>query len=134
MQWPTKILAIGLGGFLGANARYWLGLWIVRWAGLAFPWATLSINVTGAFALGLFATLVERWRPAPPAGAEALTLLLAVGLLGGYTTFSTFALETQRLWTQTTPLRSLAYLLGSPFAGLLAAAIGVSLGRFVFRP
>ena len=134
MQWPTKILAIGLGGFLGANARYWLGLLIVRGTGLALFWATFFINISGAFALGLFITLAERWRPDHPPGAEAVTLLVAVGLLGGYTTFSTFALESQRLWTQATPLRSLAYLVASPLAGLLAAALGVLIARVLLRP
>src|SRR5438067_7678236 len=87
-----RIFWVGLGGFLGANARYWVGGWIQdRW-GADFPWSTFVINITGSFILGLFVTLTtERFalRNAP-----ALRLLVAIGFVGAYTTFSTFEFET----------------------------------------
>ena len=52
METWGKILVLSLGGVAGVNARYWLGVWINRWASSQFPWATFSINVSGAFAIG----------------------------------------------------------------------------------
>lgn len=134
MNWPTKVLALGLGGALGANARYWLGLWIAGWSGLKFPWPTLLINVSGCFLLGLLASAFDRWRPSPTPGSEALTLLVLVGLLGGYTTFSTFALESLRLWHQAAWLRSLGYMTLSASLGFTSAALGASVGRMLAGP
>jgi fluoride exporter len=86
-----KILYIGIGGGLGANARYWIGGWLAKRLGGVFPYATLFVNVTGSFLLGLFVVLIsERYVAATP----SLRLLLAVGFLGSYTTFSTFEYET----------------------------------------
>jgi CrcB protein len=88
-----RALYVGLGGFFGSIARYVIGGWIsVRYRG-EFPLATFLINVTGSFVLGLFMTLATeriavdpRWR-----------LFVSVGVIGGYTTFSTFEWETERL-------------------------------------
>ena len=80
---------VGLGGFLGANARYALGVWLVgRW-GMAFPWSTLLINVTGSLAIGLILTVLTEKLVVDP----AWRLLLVVGFLGGYTTFSSYTFE-----------------------------------------
>ena len=76
-------LWVGLGGFLGANARYALGTWIVQRIGLSFPWHTLLINVTGSLAIGAILVLLTERLVADP----AWRLFLVVGLLGGYTTF-----------------------------------------------
>jgi CrcB protein len=123
------MLALGLGGALGANARYWLGLWIAGWSGLRFPWPTLVINVSGCFLLGFLASAFDRWRPSTAPGSEALTLLVLVGLLGGYTTFSTFALESLRLWNEAAWARSLGYMTLSVSLGFAAAALGASSAR-----
>ena len=89
---PT-VLWIGLGGFLGANARYRLGLWFAdRW-GTAFPYGTLVANTIGSLALAFFLTLATGRVSVPP-GAR---LFLAIGFLGGFTTFSTFSYETHWL-------------------------------------
>ena len=132
-DWPMndallKIWWVGLGGFLGANARYWLGVWFeARAQGGQFPWATLVINVTGSFLLGLFMALdVERL--ALPR-APVLRLLFAVGFLGAYTTFSTFTYETLALAETGAPGRAFGNVLGSVAAGLLAAWLGMALGR-----
>src|SRR6476661_8817976 len=82
-------LWVGLGGFLGANARYILGLWIVGRVGSAFPWNTLLINVTGSLAIGVILTVLTERIVADP----AWRLFLVVGFLGGYTTFSSYTFE-----------------------------------------
>src|SRR5207249_11957345 len=108
IPWETlqKIGCVGLGGFLGANARYWLGGWIqARW-GTGFPWSTFVINITGSFILGLFMTLTtERFAPR---NAPALRLLVAIGFVGAYTTFSAFEFETLVLVETATWLRAFA--------------------------
>jgi fluoride exporter len=119
-----KVAVLTVGGALGVNARYWLGLWISGWAGARFPWATLAINVSGSFALGFFGAAHARWLPHPSWG-----LLVAIGFLGGYTTFSTFTLESLTLLQRGETLRALAYLSGSVAGGLMAVAMGVLLGR-----
>jgi CrcB protein len=123
-----KIAILSLGGMLGVNARYWLGLWIVAWAGTRMPWATGLINVTGAFSLGLFLTLAPAWRIDP-----AWHLFFGVGFLGGYTTFSTFAVESVRLWNEAAFGRSIAYMAGSVILGVLAVALGMAIGRLLLR-
>ena len=133
MRW-TVLLArvgwVGLGGFLGANARYWLGLWIQERMGSAFPWATFVINVTGSFVLGFFLTLLtDRFVP----NAPALRLAVAVGFVGAYTTFSTFEWETMELVALSSWLRALGNALGSLFAGFLAVWLGVILARVMSR-
>jgi CrcB protein len=83
-----EFLLVGVGGFLGAMARYGVSMAMSRWSG-TFPWATLSINVAGCFLIGLLMPVVEQ-RP--------LWLALVVpGVLGGFTTFSAFGHETWRL-------------------------------------
>src|SRR5438445_7866769 len=90
-----KVAMVGVGGFCGANARYWLGGWIQERWGTEFPWSTFVINITGSFILGLFVTLVtERYFVR---NILALRLFIAIGFVGAYTTFSTFELETLTL-------------------------------------
>ncbi len=83
---------VALGGALGSVARYACSVGAARWLGAAFPWGTLFVNVAGSFAIGLLAALVAAdGRPA--LGSDARAFLL-VGVLGGFTTFSSFSLET----------------------------------------
>jgi len=124
-----KVGWVGLGGFLGANARYWLGGWIqARW-GASFPWSTFVINITGSFILGLFVTLItERF-----VLRHALTyrLIIAIGFVGAYTTFSTFEYETLALVTTSAWARAFGNAFGSLIAGFLAVWLGVILGRWL---
>jgi CrcB protein len=83
-----EFLLVGAGGFIGASLRFAVSLAMQRWTG-TFPWATLSINVTGCFLIGLLMPVVEQ---KPLAWA-----LVVPGILGGYTTFSSFGYETWRL-------------------------------------
>lgn len=84
-----NLLLVILGGGIGAGARYLVGAWVQGVAGPGFPWGTFFINITGAFLIGVVLTLVE-------AGAFSgqTRLFVAVGLLGGYTTFSTLSYDT----------------------------------------
>ena len=119
-----SVLAVGAGGFLGAIARYLLGLWVDARLGSHFPYATLAINVSGSFALGLLAGALE-FSSLPP----ELRLALGVGFLGAYTTFSTFTYETVTLVENGAPGLALAYVAASLLVGLLAAVGGLALGR-----
>lgn len=85
-------LAVGAGGFVGSVLRYLVGL-IPLGASAGFPFKTLAINVAGAFAIGVICALAGRQAPLDP----HLVLLLKVGVCGGFTTFSTFALEASDL-------------------------------------
>jgi CrcB protein len=122
-----NFLLISLGAVLGANARYWLGTWVAQKWGSTFPVGTLLINVTGSFLLGLFMTLATerflidpRWR-----------LLVAVGFLGAYTTFSTFTYESFNLLFKGQWVPGLLNLLGSSLLGILAVGLGVYLGKTI---
>jgi len=122
-----KILLISAGAALGANARYWVGLWAAQKWGVGFPVGTLLINLSGSLLLGFFLTLATqrllidpRWR-----------LLFAVGFLGAYTTFSTYTYESLELILQGQWAAGLANLLGSTLAGILAAAAGVYLAKLL---
>ena len=110
--WQKSVLVF-VGAGVGANLRYWIGVAAASRFGSAFPWGTLAINVTGSFALGWFvaAAMRNQW-------SEGLVLLVAVGLLGGYTTFSTFSLEALNL---------LGSKQGAAFALYVASSCAISL-------
>jgi fluoride exporter len=120
---------IGLGGFLGANARYWLGLWLAdRW-GTAFPYGTLAANALGSFALAFLLTLVTGRVSAPP-GARPF---LAIGFLGGFTTFSSFSYETLRLLEQNAWGTAFWNVTANTGLGLLGAFLGIVVARWLQR-
>lgn len=110
-------LLLALGGIAGTLARYYLGMAVTwRW-GAVFPFATLLINVSGCFAIGLLATLAaERAQLITP----ELRWLLIVGFCGAYTTFSTFGLETLVLIREGAWLKATLYVFASNGLGLLA--------------
>ena len=86
---PTVLLAIALGGALGALGRHFVGSLMLHWLGAGFPWGTLTVNVVGSFAMGaLVETMALVWSP-----SQELRALLTVGFLGAFTTFSTFSLD-----------------------------------------
>lgn len=123
----TKYLIIGVGGFLGANARYLVGGWVADWLGATFPYGTALINVTGSFIIGLFLTLITERFIAPPSAR----LFFAVGFLGAYTTFSTFTFESLTLIQSRAYLAALIYVAGSVILGLTAVTLGIIVGRIV---
>lgn len=87
----TNLLLVGAGGFAGAVARYLLGGWILHHAMASkFPWATFMVNVLGCLVIGVLSGMAERF----DAFGQGARLFLFTGLLGGFTTFSAFGLET----------------------------------------
>jgi CrcB protein len=121
---PT-VLAVGIGGIIGANLRWQVGEWVAdRWA-TPFPWGTLLINLTGSFVIGLYLTLVtERF-----AGRPMTRLFFATGVLGAYTTFSTFAYEMVRLLQHGHLLTAATYVAASLTLGLAACLAGIAIAR-----
>jgi len=115
-----NVLWVALGGALGSAARYGVGVATARWLGAGFPWGTLIVNVAGGLAIGVLAARTEQ--------ADALRLLLGVGFLGGFTTFSAFSLETVRLMQQR-PELGLAYVAASLALSVGACWLGLVLGR-----
>jgi CrcB protein len=119
------VLGVALGGALGASARYGLDRLIEARSSTVFPWSTFTINVTGCFLIGVVsATLVDRHHL--PAW---LRIGLVVGVIGGYTTFSTFAQEALDLADIHHAAIGLAYVVVSVAAGLAAVYAGTALGR-----
>lgn len=112
---------VALGGALGSVVRYGVGLGAARLFGLGFPWGTLIVNLLGGLAMGLLAARF-------PAAEAQQRLLLGVGVLGGFTTFSTFSLETVRL-LQSDARLALLYIAASVFLSVGACWAGLSLGR-----
>jgi len=119
-----RIGAIAVGGSLGTLARYGTDRGLATQP-LGFPWPTFTVNVAGSFVLGLIVTLVvERWPP-----TRFVRPFAAIGFCGGFTTFSTLAVEaTQRIQHGRTGV-AVAYLVGSLVAGVLAATVGMTLAR-----
>jgi CrcB protein len=126
---PGALAAVAAGGALGAPARYGIALAVAVTPG-TFPWGTFWINVSGSFVLGLLlAVLLERF----PAD-RYLRPFLATGFLGAYTTYSTFAVETDLLIRNGHAGVALAYAGASLAVGLAAAAAGLRLGRALTGP
>jgi CrcB protein len=127
-------LWIAIGGALGSVARFWFSGFVARHWGENFPWGTLLVNVSGSFAIGFFATLTRpdgRWL-VNPAGRQ----FFMIGVCGGYTTFSSFSLQTLALledgeWLSATAnaVFSIAFcLLAVWFGHLLAASLNSARG------
>jgi fluoride exporter len=124
----TQLLWILLGGAIGTGCRFGVNLLIAHLLGspARFPYATFIVNVTGSFAIGLLAELFAmRWPT-----AELLRTALLVGVLGGYTTFSSFSLETLALIRNNQWLLAGIYALGSVLTGLLAVWAGTIVARW----
>lgn len=122
------IVLVGVGGFVGAQARYGISTLVARRFGTAFPFGTFIINVTGSFILGLFVTLAARAIFVD----QAYHFLIAVGFCGGYTTFSTYTYETLTLLREGNVTRGwVANLIGSFLTGLAGALSGIGLGNIL---
>ncbi len=117
----TRFLFIGLGGFLGANLRYIVQGWAAGRFGVALPYGTMITNVSGSFLLAFFITLANQRLPIDP----GWRLFFAVGLMGGYTTFSSFSVETLALFQSGQWLAGGINFFGNTLLGLTAALLGV---------
>jgi CrcB protein len=120
-------LLVGFGGFIGASARYLIGGWVYRYLPATFPYATLLINVSGCLGIGLLAALVEERAFLGP-GAR---LFWMIGVLGGYTTFSTFGYETMALLREGGYAGAFVNVAGQVLLGLLAVWLGAVIGRWL---
>jgi fluoride exporter len=120
-QWRAP-LAVSIGAVPGALARYYLGLFCLERFGAGFPVGTVLINLSGAFVMGFFITFISDKSISSP----DLRLLVAVGFLGSYTTFSTYALDASNLLRSDQSMLALLYGLGSAGLGLIC----LELGRF----
>jgi fluoride exporter len=119
------VVGIAIAGAIGALARYGLEGLVSQKTPASFPWGTFVVNVTGAFVVGfLFVLFAERFAVAP-----WLRSSLLIGLIGGYTTFSTLALETYRLIEDGALPLAAANGFGSVAAGMLAVYAGIVAGR-----
>lgn len=115
---PTT-LWVALGGAIGSVARYWTDAWIARLAGTAFPWGTLTINVVGSTIIGVWFALTPATRGTMPS-----QLFVAVGVLGGFTTFAAFSGQTVMLAQGGEWLRAVAYVGASVGLCLVGTALG----------
>lgn len=113
-------LLIALGGSMGAVLRYLLSGWAQNALGGLFPWGTLFVNVVGSFLLGVFLEASTQ-----SAVAVELRWFFAIGVLGAFTTFSTFSNETLGMLREGDWMMALTYALGSLVAGVAAALVGV---------
>lgn len=118
-------LGIAVAGAIGALVRYGLGITVTRRWPVAFPWATLAINVSGAFVLGVvFAFVADK-----ASVSTELKATVMIGFLGAYTTFSTLSLETFKLIEDGSYGLAAVNSLGSLVAGLLAVWVGITVGN-----
>ncbi|MBU0556149.1 MAG: fluoride efflux transporter CrcB [Alphaproteobacteria bacterium] len=120
-------LLVMIGGAIGAALRYQLGRASLRVMGSGYPWGTLAANVLGGFLMGaLVGWLAVRYQGQH---SEQIRLLLAVGVLGGFTTFSAFSLETMLMFERGELLSALGYILLSVAASIGALALGMTIMR-----
>jgi CrcB protein len=119
-------LLIGVGGFIGANARFVVARLVGALFETRFPLGTFVINVSGSFLLGVLGTLVAQ-RVMP--NSESIRLALGVGFLGAFTTFSTFEFETHALFDDGSWLTATTNMFASLFVGLLAVRAGIVVAK-----
>ena len=122
----SKLLLVFLGGGLGAMARYLVGVRALQAFGPAWPYGTLLVNVTGGLAMGVLAGV---WAHRGGPHQQAWQLLLGVGVLGGFTTFSAFSLETALMIEKRAYGQAMSYATASVLLSVLALFAGLMLSR-----
>jgi len=120
-----RFILVAAGGAVGAVARYAAGLQAARWLGAGQVWGTLAVNVAGGLLMGLLAG----WLATRGGDGERWRLLLGVGVLGGFTTFSAFSLETIQLLERRSWGTATAYVAASVALSIAALAVGLWLAR-----
>lgn len=124
-----KVLLVAVGGAAGAVARYGLGIQALRWFGPGWPHGTFIANIAGGLLMGLLAGVLAF---KGEADQEKLRLLLGVGVLGGFTTFSAFSLETALMIERRAYGPAAGYALASVVLSVAALFVGLVLARRVF--
>ncbi|MBC6405155.1 MAG: fluoride efflux transporter CrcB [Rhodospirillales bacterium] len=122
----ATLAAIAAGGAVGASFRYLLGIAMTHWFGSGFPWGTFTTNILGALLMGSFIALMLRFEVRDP----AVQAFLTTGLLGGFTTFSTFSLEMVLLFERNQHLLAAVYAVSS----VILCVGGVFLMMWLLRP
>ncbi len=121
----TNILLAALGGAIGSVLRYLVGVFSVRWFGPGFPWGTLTVNVIGSFLIGLSVEMIARRFDA----SMELRVFIVTGIIGGFTTWSSFSLDTMVLFERGAVTAAAAYVIGSLVVSFAAVFAGLALGR-----
>jgi len=121
----NAILLVASGGAIGSVARYLVGAGMARAFGVAFPYGTLAVNIIGGFLMGLFIELLARRFQ----GSPELRLFIAIGILGGFTTFSSFSLDVVVLWQRGEFGIAFFYVLASVILSIGALFFGLWLAR-----
>ncbi len=120
------VLAVAVGGAIGAVGRYLVVSGIGHWLGMGFPWGTLTVNAVGSLAMGvLFELGTLAWSPSPE-----LRAMLLVGVLGSFTTFSAFSLDVAVLAARGAWLAVAAYVVVSVLLSIGALAVGMTVVRW----
>ena len=117
-----NVVLVALGGAVGAVLRYGLGLAGLRWAGAGLPWGTWAANAVGCLLIGVAIPLVR---------GDGARLALVVGVLGAFTTFSTYSADTVLLWEAGRRGLAVANAAGSVVVGLACVGLGLAVGRAV---
>ncbi len=125
MKPVVAFLAVGTGGAIGSMLRYAVTLWMIDRVGPGFPWHTALINVIGSFLIGAVAAYVQSSLGVSP----LISAFVMVGILGGFTTFSTFSFDTLTLLSDGSVGMALAYAAGTVILGISAAAAGIAIAR-----
>ena len=118
-------LLAAAGGAIGSGLRYLVSVFAARFVAVTFPWSTLFVNVVGSFLIGLAA----EWALHRLGGTPEWRTFLATGVLGGFTTFSAFALDTAALWRTGASASAVTYVAASVVVSLAAVFAGIAAGR-----
>jgi CrcB protein len=122
-----NLLLVAVGGAIGASLRHLVNIGAMRLVGSGFPWGTMAVNVAGSLAMGVFVEVLARRFNA----SNELRLLVATGVLGGFTTFSAFSLDFAALWDRGAAAAAIFYAAASVLLSLAAIFAGMWLARAV---
>ena len=122
----NSLFPVMIGGAIGAGARHLVGQAMLARIGPGFPWSTLSINIVGSLLMGLLVGALARGD-----GADATRLFVGVGILGGFTTFSSFSMEFWMLFERGQNAQAAAYILASVIGAIAACGLGLFIVRQV---
>lgn len=120
-----QILLVAIGGAIGATLRHLVGILTLRLFGSGFPWGTITVNIVGSFAMGVIIELIAKRFSAP----LEVRLFLVTGVLGGFTTFSSFSLDTVFLWERGQTALAIGYVAASVGLSIAALFGGLALVR-----
>jgi len=123
-----QLLLVGLGGAIGSVTRYLMGIAVIRMTGPKFPFNTLFVNVVGSFVMGLVIAMLVKFDPRVTYATD-IRLFVAVGVLGGFTTFSSFSADVAALWERSAHAETALYVAASVALSIAAVFFGLFLVR-----